>query len=941
MFNKIFKIIALCLLFAATGTLAFGLFVPVIAKRILSHNTYMQDIAEEFTKKFGGDFAISLGKADNFVIRHNFKLMIDKVELSNEAFVVTAEQIVVTLPFTQLITRRFKPSAVDIHNLVVNRKQGGYSILPIAGGLASLCDAGITSSVPNITLHGITLNYGRMTSFPGTVSIKRSLTGSSIAVVMRLGDGLGTIKLSSHKSKEKRGNILKAFFKDVELYDSAGHFVSSGAMQAHIDENYVMSGLHGQIDKLSGSLSAEEGIDISNTSFHFQFADTTLDINKFRSTVDGVRINGSASIVFDQEMQGVSGATISLDNGTLPLSLVRVFFSQVDIPLIGNIIRAKASIEQRKLVFADIGFEDVSITLNDMLISKLRGSIVLDKDEINANILSGVACDDVLIESAVVSRHNREEVRADVDIAVPAQRVVDNIKKLGLDEGDIAKIIIDGLSKENFTDELVHLKIGYGGKLVDGSKRTTRDIFEISWNGVAINNLDVNGSKMPPFFVDGRVHGGDFYIKCRPTDDASGDVSIKSSNGVFSIEIPVLTLYDIFPGLRKYLTKISSVTGIVAIDTHKQGNHRSVVVDLSKASVNIPIVKFTSNNEGVVSFTMRDSVLYDVLLRSAQKSIRAEMISIANNGVKLSHLFSNKNNDVSVDMRSDGNAVTLYITGDALELGAVNYKAGSNAWLDTSEDFRILMNLDKLYLSKGIVIEKFKLAGRQVLKQDLVLEMGGFFDQGEIFYFSQDQKGKSRMLARNAGKLLTGLDITSAVTGGAMRLNSEKGTSPMESKVDITGFKVTKTPIMARLLSFASLTGLLNTLNGSGIYFDTMHIEYTKKEDHVDIGESFAKGEAIGVKLRGSIHKGMIDVSGVLSTINVIDRAIQVIPFYGDILTGGVAGGVLGVNFSIKGDVKDPVIFVNPLSILTPGIMKKLFEKKHAPPFPELSTAGL
>ena len=39
--------------------------------------------------------------------------------------------------------------------------------------------------------------------------------------------------------------------------------------------------------------------------------------------------------------------------------------------------------------------------------------------------------------------------------------------------------------------------------------------------------------------------------------------------------------------------------------------------------------------------------------------------------------------------------------------------------------------------------------------------------------------------------------------------------------------------------------------------------------------------------------------------------------------------------------MKDPVIFVNPLSILTPGIMKKLFEKKHAPPFPELSTAGL
>ena len=50
-------------------------------------------------------------------------------------------------------------------------------------------------------------------------------------------------------------------------------------------------------------------------------------------------------------------------------------------------------------------------------------------------------------------------------------------------------------------------------------------------------------------------------------------------------------------------------------------------------------------------------------------------------------------------------------------------------------------------------------------------------------------------------------------------------------------------------------------------------------------------------------------------------------PIIGNILTGGE--GVVAANYTVKGTVKEPKYFVNPLSILTPGIFKefwKIFE---------------
>ncbi|MBT3307021.1 MAG: hypothetical protein HN377_11135, partial [Alphaproteobacteria bacterium] len=58
-----------------------------------------------------------------------------------------------------------------------------------------------------------------------------------------------------------------------------------------------------------------------------------------------------------------------------------------------------------------------------------------------------------------------------------------------------------------------------------------------------------------------------------------------------------------------------------------------------------------------------------------------------------------------------------------------------------------------------------------------------------------------------------------------------------------------------------------------------------------------------------------------------INSALGHIPVLGEIFTGGEKGsGVFAVNYSMSGPTDDPKININPLSALTPGIFRNVFD---------------
>jgi hypothetical protein len=75
-----------------------------------------------------------------------------------------------------------------------------------------------------------------------------------------------------------------------------------------------------------------------------------------------------------------------------------------------------------------------------------------------------------------------------------------------------------------------------------------------------------------------------------------------------------------------------------------------------------------------------------------------------------------------------------------------------------------------------------------------------------------------------------------------------------------------------------------------------------------------------------------IDLVGVISPAYGVTGVLDSIPVLGNILSGGQGEGILAMTFAVKGPADDPKFTVNPLSLLTPGILRKVFSGRSNPP---------
>ena len=74
------------------------------------------------------------------------------------------------------------------------------------------------------------------------------------------------------------------------------------------------------------------------------------------------------------------------------------------------------------------------------------------------------------------------------------------------------------------------------------------------------------------------------------------------------------------------------------------------------------------------------------------------------------------------------------------------------------------------------------------------------------------------------------------------------------------------------------------------------------------------------------IYEEIIDVKGTIVPAYMLNTVLTRIPIIGKLLSGGEKyGGVFAANYVMAGNTKEPDISTNPLSVLAPGFLRKLF----------------
>ena len=164
---------------------------------------------------------------------------------------------------------------------------------------------------------------------------------------------------------------------------------------------------------------------------------------------------------------------------------------------------------------------------------------------------------------------------------------------------------------------------------------------------------------------------------------------------------------------------------------------------------------------------------------------------------------------------------------------------------------------------------------------------------------------------------------------GKLSYGSIKKNDRTISNLKIYDFKVKEVPILAKLLTLASLQGIADLLTGEGVRFNEFDMNYVSNKTSIKINEMYAIGPAVSILMEGYIVKSEVtSLRGTLVPATTINKTISKIPLLGDILVGKKVGeGVFGVSFKIKGPPKDLKTSVNPIKTLTPRFITRTLEK--------------
>jgi len=114
----------------------------------------------------------------------------------------------------------------------------------------------------------------------------------------------------------------------------------------------------------------------------------------------------------------------------------------------------------------------------------------------------------------------------------------------------------------------------------------------------------------------------------------------------------------------------------------------------------------------------------------------------------------------------------------------------------------------------------------------------------------------------------------------------------------------------------------------SGLNFSRLRAEFTRQNGQLTIREGVVKGPIIGATIEGKIDYpgNQVRMSGTLIPMYGLNNMFGQIPIVGLFLGGGSNEGLIGVTYEVIGSPGQPVLRVNPISAMAPGVLRKIFE---------------
>ncbi|WP_375461987.1 DUF3971 domain-containing protein [uncultured Enterovirga sp.] len=189
----------------------------------------------------------------------------------------------------------------------------------------------------------------------------------------------------------------------------------------------------------------------------------------------------------------------------------------------------------------------------------------------------------------------------------------------------------------------------------------------------------------------------------------------------------------------------------------------------------------------------------------------------------------------------------------------------------------------------------------------------------------------------DAGATLRFLDIYRRMIGGKLAIDGRSGDGIQSGNLVIDDFGLRDEPALRNIASQAGQQSSggsedrgfaqAGKADLEQVPFTKLSADFRRSASRFDFSDVVIYGVQVGFNVSGFVDyaRDRLDVTGTFVPAYMLNNAFSQLPLVGILLGGGINEGLIAVEFRVAGPISGPVLTVNPLTAVAPGILRKLF----------------
>ena len=207
-----------------------------------------------------------------------------------------------------------------------------------------------------------------------------------------------------------------------------------------------------------------------------------------------------------------------------------------------------------------------------------------------------------------------------------------------------------------------------------------------------------------------------------------------------------------------------------------------------------------------------------------------------------------------------------------------------------------------------------------------------FYDSDKEFEFSILPQGDDKqmyMFAKNAGQFFYAQKISKDVIGGALiGKGNFRRFDDYDLKIKVKDFSISKNAKYYDLIATSRLLDVFSLLQNNQDEFNYLEVPISKRGNVFNFDHALMLGGTVAFSFKGEAipKEKTAFVNGTYGPLYLFEQNFKDVPFINELFGKNVEESLLAADFKVKKNGPETEFIFNPLSILTPGKTRNIFD---------------